>query len=115
MPFVSLQKKKKITLQTASLFAVPTKYGWCVQNKTRIDALGAAGRAADDITSKAFTKTSTEGRNGTWESNELSDSLHTCKINTPQTGKRENDNDMQRLKPQCINQDTCITTNNHTW
>lgn len=66
---------ERFTFQTASLFAVPTKYGWWAQNKTRVAALGAAGRATDDMTIKAFTETSTDGRNGTWVSNELSVSL----------------------------------------
>lgn len=72
------QKKlmnKTFTLQTASRFAVPTTHGWCEQNKTRTDELGSAATAAEDIRTKAFTKTSTDGRKGTWGSTEISVSL----------------------------------------
>lgn len=65
------------TLQIASRFPVPTMHGWCEQNKTRTNELGPAARAADDIRMKALTKTSTDGRKGTWGSNEFSGSLKT--------------------------------------
>lgn len=68
---------ERATFQTTSLFAVPTIHGWCEQNMTCVDTLGEAARVAHDITAKAFTNTSTDGRNATWASNELSESLQT--------------------------------------
>lgn len=81
--------KKIYTLQTAFLFPVPTMHGWCEQNIICMMALGTAASASDDITIKAFTKTSTDGRNGTWASNEFSVSLQTRKFRTPPRDQRK--------------------------
>lgn len=62
------RERERSTLQTASLFAVPTMHGWCEQNMMRVDILGIGevARVADDNTTTAFTNTSTDGIKGTW-------------------------------------------------
>lgn len=66
---------RRITFHTAFPLAVPTKHGWCEQSIIRKKVLGLVARTSGAITSKALTKTSTDGTKGTWVSNEVSVSL----------------------------------------
>lgn len=66
---------RRVTFHTAFPLAVPTKQGWCEQSIIRKKVLELAARTSGAITSKALTKTSTDGMKGTWVSNEVSVSL----------------------------------------